>query len=137
MGVGGGLNVANNTALRSIAFPQLETVVGALDFYGNFTNVSLPELSDVRGAFNLQSSRDISEACDKFDGMHDRSGVIKGEYTCKGADPNPQGTGTLPDGTSDGGTSSSSSSSSSSDSGASTIYISGATGVMGVVAAIF
>merc|ERR1712070_599991 len=139
--VGGGLNVANNTALRSIAFPQLETVVGALDFYGNFTNVSLPELSDVRGAFNLQSSRDISEACDKFNGMHDRSGVIKGEYTCKGADPNPQGTGTLPDGTSDGGSgsssSSSSTSSSSSDSGASTLYISGATGVMGVVAAIF
>lgn len=36
--VGGGLQLANNTALKTIdGFPRLQTVGGALDFYGNFS----------------------------------------------------------------------------------------------------
>lgn len=133
--VTGGLQVANNTELKSIdGFPALETVGGALDFSGNFTDVKLPALTDVRGAFNLQSSGDISDACNTFEPLSGSNNVIKGTYTCHGGESNPGGTGTLSPGTNSGSGSSSSSTASSSANG---IYISGATGVMGVVAAIF
>jgi hypothetical protein len=129
--VSGGLQVANNTVIKTIDFPALQTVGGALDFYGNFTTVDLPQLSDVRGAFNLQSSADINSACSHFSSLSGSNNVIKGTYTCKGEESNPGGTGTLPSGTNSGGSSSSSSSA------ATAIYISGATGFMGVIAAIF
>ncbi|KAK5110758.1 hypothetical protein LTR62_005635 [Meristemomyces frigidus] len=132
--VGGGLQVANNTALNTVnGFPSLKTVGGALDFNGNFSNVSLPALSDVRGAFNLQSTSDISSACSNFKGLSGSNNVIKGTFTCSGDQSHPGGAGTTPSGTS----SSSSSSSSTSKSSANGLYISGTTGLLGVVAAIF
>lgn len=96
-----------------------------------FFSVSLPELSDVRGAFNLQSTKNINSACDHFEPLSGPNNVIKGEYTCSQTD-NPQGTGTLPDGTNSG-----SSGSTTSSSAAHPMLIPGATGVLGVVAAIF
>lgn len=93
-------------------------------------SVSLPALSDVRGAFNLQSTKNINSACDHFEPLSGQNNVIKGEYTCSQTS-NPQGTGTLPDGTNSG------SSSTTSSSAALPMLIPGATGLLGVVAAIF
>ncbi|KAK3642436.1 cell wall protein Ecm33 [Elasticomyces elasticus] len=134
--VNGGLQVANNTALEEVnGFPALKTVGGALDFNGNFTSVELPEISDIRGAFNLQSAADISSSCDHFQPLSGSNNVIKGTYTCSGGEAAPGGTGTLSPGTNTGGSGSSSSASASSS--ANVVYISGATGLMGVIAAIF
>lgn len=134
--VGGGLDVANNTDLKDINFPALTTVGGALDFYGNFSSVELASVTDVRGAFNLQSTQDITSACNHFQPLSGANNVIKGTYTCKGGESTPGGTGTLSGGT-NSGSGSGSSASASASSGANAVYISGATGVMGVVAAIF
>lgn len=132
--IGGGFQLANNTKLGNIdGFPALKTVGGALDFNGAFTNASLPKLSDVRGAFNLQSTENIESACSHFEPLSGQNNVIKGEYTCKGEEDSPGGTGTLPAGTNSG----SGSGSSSSSSAAHPILIPGATGLLGVVAAIF
>ncbi|KAK5127362.1 hypothetical protein LTR85_006701 [Meristemomyces frigidus] len=133
--VNGGLQVANNTALKTIDFPSLQTVGGALDFNGNFTTVELPDLEDVKGAFNLQSSGDIDSACSHFEPLSGSNNVIKGTYTCAGGESTVGGTGTLSPGTNSGGSSSSSSSTASS--AANAVLFSGATGLMGVVAAIF
>merc|ERR1711977_554688 len=87
--VTGGVQVQNNTVLEEITFPALTTVTGATDMYGNFTSVSLPALKDNRGAFNLQSTADISSSCNVFDDMHGPSDVIKGKYQCRGSLTNP------------------------------------------------
>ena len=98
-------------------------------------SVSLPAIMDIRGAFNLQSSADISSSCDTFQPLSGSNNVIKGTYTCSGEESHPGGTGTLSPGTNSGNGGSASSSSSAS--AANNVYISGATGLMGVVAAIF
>ncbi|KAK3722728.1 cell wall protein Ecm33 [Vermiconidia calcicola] len=131
--VGGGLQVANNTRLDSVdGFPRLQRVGGAIDFNGDFEDVQLPQLDDVRGAFNLQSEQNIDDACEEFRPLAGgRGSVIKGPFTCEGKLRNPGGVG------SSGGSRTGSGGSSSSSGAANAVYISGATGVMGVVAAIF
>ncbi|KAF2864128.1 hypothetical protein K470DRAFT_225266 [Piedraia hortae CBS 480.64] len=131
--VGGGLGVQNNTALKAISFPQLQSVGGAVDFYGNFTDVALPKLSDVRGAFNLQSSKDITNACNHFKPLSGSNNVIKGTYTCSGGRSRPGGTGTLSPGTNSGNSGSQQSQSSS----ATAVYVSSGAGIMSVLAAVF
>ncbi|KAI9796901.1 MAG: hypothetical protein M1835_002742 [Candelina submexicana] len=125
--VGGSLSFSDNTMLNNISLPQLQTingafqisknpelqkidgtpkvkvVGGALDFSGNFTDVSLPALNDVRGGFNMQSSGDITNACSAFKKNQDNS-VIKGTYVCSGKQAKPGTAGTTP--TSSGGGSS-------------------------------
>jgi len=135
--VSGGFQIANNTELEIIdGFPVLATVGGALDFYGNFTNVSLPGLSDVRGAFNMQSSEDITDACTHFKSLAGTNNVIKGKFVCAGEQAKPSGQGSTP--TSTGGSSSTSSGSAKSSGAASGLYVPGAaTGFMGVVAVMF
>lgn len=124
--VRGGLQLANNTALTEVnGFGALKTVEGALDLTGIFETVELPELADVRGAFNLQSTSNIS--CDTFEELRSNR-VIKGKYTCVPDSANPEGLD---------GTSTTSDGSSSSSSAAHPMIIPGATGVLGVVAAIF
>jgi len=100
--LGGGFQISNNTELKTIdGFPKLKTIVGALDFNGNFTDVELPSLGDVRGAFNVQSSGDISKACSNFQSLKSSS-VIKGSYECAGLQSKPGGAGTTPTGTASG-----------------------------------
>ncbi|OCL14273.1 hypothetical protein AOQ84DRAFT_43577 [Glonium stellatum] len=100
--LGGGFQISNNTLLKTIdGFPKLKTIVGALDFNGNFTDVELPSLGDVRGAFNIQSSGDISKACSNFQSLKSSS-VIKGSYECAGLQSKPGGAGTTPTGTATG-----------------------------------
>jgi len=104
----------------------------------NEFSVELPKLMDVRGAFNLQSSKDISDACNHFEPLSGPNNVIKGTYACAGAQQKPGGSGTLPSGTNSGnGNGTSSSGSSTSSSASSALKITGATGLMGVVAALF
>lgn len=97
-------------------------------------SVTLPALQNVAGAFNLQSTGDISSACNTFKPLSGPNNVIKGAYTCSGGESHPGGTGTLPGGTNSG---SGSSSSASASSAAHPMFIPAATGVLGVVAAIF
>ncbi|GAB7342070.1 hypothetical protein MBLNU457_g0352t1 [Dothideomycetes sp. NU457] len=132
--VNGGLQVANNTELDTVSFPMLRTIGGALDFNGNFSNVSLPALTDVKGAFNLQSSADISNICSNFRSLSGQNNVIKGTFTCAGEQSHPGGAGTKPSGTATG---SGSSSSSTGKSAAVNYKPAALTGVMGLVAALF
>ncbi|KAF4551642.1 putative GPI-anchored cell wall organization protein [Elsinoe fawcettii] len=129
--VRGALQVANNTEYDSIdGFPAVATVGGAVDAYGNFSDFQLPAISNVAGAFNLQSTADISAVCSRFNGLRGRDNVIKGQYTCEGRQSNPGGVGTRPSG--------SSGSASQSGSAAKDLYArsSAITGVLGVFAAM-
>ncbi|EPX74893.1 cell wall protein Ecm33 [Schizosaccharomyces octosporus yFS286] len=79
--IGGGLTV-NNTHLTKISgFPQLSEVGGSLTLLGNYSDIDLPKLSDVRGSLLVESkSSNFSCPFKKSDG------VIKGnDWTCKGA----------------------------------------------------
>ncbi|GME70459.1 unnamed protein product [Ambrosiozyma monospora] len=81
--IGGGFVVNNNSKLQSVdTFDDLKTVTGAVLLTGDLSNVSLPALKSVRGAFSLNS--DGSADCSPFDELHD-SGNIQGEYLCKAA----------------------------------------------------
>lgn len=100
-----------------------------------FPSVTLPSISDIRGAFNLQSSGDITSDCSTFSALHSSNGVIKGKFTCAGEQSKPSGQGSSVTGTATG---SSSSSTSTSKSGAAAFAAPGAiSGLMGVVAVFF
>jgi hypothetical protein len=111
--VGGAFQIANNSALGAIEFPELTQVGGAIDFSGNFTTPELPKLNDVKGGFNMQSTTSID--CSGFKAEHD-SGNIQGTYTCKTTANAQSGTGTS------SSSSSSSSSSASASKGAAVSY---------------
>lgn len=78
--VGGGFTIANNTELEKIDdFDQLKTVGGAVLLRGNFTSVELPALNDVKGAFDLASTNDITSSCTTFNALGNK---IQGTYSC-------------------------------------------------------
>jgi len=77
--VGGAVQIANNSALTDISFASLKTVGGAIDFSGNFSTPDLPELEDIKGGFNMQSTAEID--CSEFEKLE--GGVVQGTYTCK------------------------------------------------------
>lgn len=126
--IGGGFNVANNSALDTVdGFPALETVGGAVNFDGAFTSIELPKLNDVRGAFDVLSSKNLTETCATFDDLGD---VVQGSESCQG-DSSDSSTAD-----SDGSDTSSSGSSTKKGAAASMI-IPGSTIVLGLVAALF
>lgn len=91
------LQVANNTALHEVeSFPELKTIGGAFDFNGNFSKIATPVLNDVKGAFNLQSTGDVQEVCDKFYKPLKNKEKIRGKYECVGQVEKPGGQGTTP-----------------------------------------
>lgn len=99
--VNGTYQIANNTELDIInGFPKLSVVTGALDFNGNFSEVLLPALTRVAGAFNMQTSAS-NFSCDAFRTYHDNK-IIKGSYVCSGGVSKPRGAGTKPSTTSKG-----------------------------------
>lgn len=109
--VNGGFQISNNDKLTVIdGFPQLQSIVGALDFSGEFNNVSLPNLQEVKGGFNMQSTGSFQ--CSQFDNLHNNN-VIQGSYTCKASTSNPTTMGGTGTSTSSGSASSSSKSSAS------------------------
>nr|POF16518.1 cell surface gpi-anchored protein [Quercus suber] len=155
--IGGGLNIVDNANLTNVSMPELTTITqafvvannsqlavvddfgslatisGTLDFYGVFTDVELPALKDVEGAFTLVSTDTtgaIDKSCKVFTGESGRSATIKVTPVCKGDDA-----GAL---TENNSTTTSSSDPSQSSTGAGNmVAITGVTGVLGVVAAIF
>lgn len=128
----GGLTVANNTKLEKVnGFPKVKSIGGAFDFFGNFTDVELPAITEVQGAFNLQSTGDISKACDGFKSIAGASSVIRGTFTCNYNDASAGGLGSGGSGVHNGGDSSSPSSGA-----AVPMLIPGATGVLGVFLAM-
>lgn len=140
--VSGGLTIQNNTELADVSgFPLLETVGGALDMYGDSIDTAdFPALKDVRGAFNLQSEQDLTDVCPEFE-KYESDSVIKGSFTCRGEDTDLGGSGSKDTGSSPsgngGGDGDSGSSGSDSDSAAASLKITGATGILGVVAVLF
>ncbi|CAK7219146.1 cell wall protein Ecm33 [Sporothrix bragantina] len=102
--IGGGFLIANNTAQDKVnGFGKLKTVGGAINMRGNFTDIELPSLSDVKGAFDIVSTGDISASCATFKKLAPSSqggnGDIQGKYTCESnnaeanSDTNPTSTG--------------------------------------------
>ena len=61
--------------------------------------MTLPVISDCRGAFNVQSSKDISADCSTFAGEAGPNSAIKGTYQCAGSQTNPGDANTTPSGT--------------------------------------
>ncbi|AEO63595.1 uncharacterized protein THITE_2109074 [Thermothielavioides terrestris NRRL 8126] len=85
--IGGGLLIANNTALHKINFfSKLERVGGAVKLRGNFTDVEFPALDDVQGAFDVSSTGDITSSCDKLQASAPRNqggdGKFQGTFSC-------------------------------------------------------
>ncbi|XXH03574.1 3-methyladenine DNA glycosylase [Hypoxylon texense] len=85
--IGGGFTIANNTALEQLdGFGALNEIGGAVKVRGSFTDVELPDLQDVKGAFEVVSTEDIGNSCNdlnKYD-----NGVVQGDFNCKGNDQN-------------------------------------------------
>lgn len=134
----GGLTVGNNPLLKMMdGFASLTTITGALDMNGNFTSVALPAIHDIRGAFNLQSSGDISSNCTKFKGESGSSNVIKGKFTCAGKQSSPGGAGTTPTGTNGAGASPTKSASAAIIVGVQSSMAMGALGVFAAILGIF
>ncbi|KAI1763980.1 hypothetical protein GGR53DRAFT_340338 [Hypoxylon sp. FL1150] len=85
--IGGGFTVANNTALEKLdGFGDLSEIGGAVKVRGSFTDVELPSLQDVKGAFEVVSTEDISDSCNTLNSYD--NGVVQGDYSCTGNDKN-------------------------------------------------
>ncbi|KAI0179097.1 hypothetical protein GGR52DRAFT_289557 [Hypoxylon sp. FL1284] len=83
--IGGGFTVANNTGLEKLdGFGSLNEIGGAVKVRGSFKDVELPKVQDVKGAFEVVSTEDISSSCDKLKSLD--GGVVQGDYNCKGND---------------------------------------------------
>lgn len=93
--VQGNLQLANNSALGSVDLPLLESIGGAFDLSGNMSNVTTAKLDDVAGAFNLQSSENITAACSFYKALKDKK-LIRGKYYCIGAVADPGTAGHTP-----------------------------------------
>lgn len=91
--VNASFQIANNTQLEKIdGIKKLSLVVASIDMNGNFTEVDLPNLSQVRGTFNLQTSAEFD--CTGFDAAKKSKGIIRGNpYVCRGKVSKPGGTG--------------------------------------------
>ncbi|KAK4456945.1 hypothetical protein QBC42DRAFT_48807 [Cladorrhinum samala] len=85
--IGGGLLIANNTELSELTgFPKLKAIGGAVKLRGSFKEAAFPALEDVRGAFDISSTEDISGVCEVFDKQAPQNqggnGNIQGTYSC-------------------------------------------------------
>ncbi|KAF1928736.1 GPI-anchored cell wall organization protein Ecm33 [Didymella exigua CBS 183.55] len=90
------LQIANNTNLSAIdGFPKLTSIGGAFDISGNMSTVETPELDSVKGAFNLQSTGNITEACAFYKPLQEKK-LIQGKYFCQGKLVDPSTAGSKP-----------------------------------------
>lgn len=86
--VNGALQIANNTKLETIdGFDSLTLIDGTLDFTGKFTEIKLPKLEEIKGEFNIQSSKELPDCEDK---LADLSKATEAEFTCKGKVKDPK-----------------------------------------------
>lgn len=99
------LQIANNTNLTSVdGFPKLQSIGGAFDISGNMSNVETPALDSVKGAFNLQSTGNVSDACANFYKPLKDKKLIQGKFYCEGKLVNPGTNGNKPTSQSDSNT---------------------------------
>jgi hypothetical protein len=78
---GGGIQVENNTILTDISgFNSLTKISGALNILGNFTDLSMPKVASVGGAFIAKSSSNFS--CTYFDHLHSTDKIFSTTYDC-------------------------------------------------------
>ncbi|XPT00931.1 cell wall protein Ecm33 [Ascochyta lentis] len=96
--ISGNLQIANNTNLTTIdGFPELTSIGGAFDISGNMSTVETPKLNSVKGAFNLQSTGNISDVCANFyKPLKDKKFIQSNKYLCQGALVNPGQSGSKP-----------------------------------------
>lgn len=85
--IGGGLTIANNTALEKIdGFPKLTFVGGAVKLRGSFDEAELPSIKNVKGTFDASSTTDIESSCKEFEKHSPQSqggnGDVRGQLTC-------------------------------------------------------
>ncbi|KAI9729918.1 MAG: hypothetical protein M1818_008358 [Claussenomyces sp. TS43310] len=113
--------IANNSQLLNITgFPSLKTT-GAVSLSGNYSQLELPALATVSGAFYAVSSGDFD--CTPFHGdKFNQPPVIQGLFTCSPTSPDVQPSASS--GSSTGtSTASSPSSTSTTKSGATNVYV--------------
>ncbi|CAO2658691.1 Nn.00g064140.m01.CDS01 [Neocucurbitaria sp. VM-36] len=87
------LQIANNSALQEVdGFPVLKSIGGAFDISGNMSKVETPKIDSVKGAFNLQSTDNVTAACAFYKPLHDKK-LLEGSYFCRGKveDPGTEG----------------------------------------------
>ncbi|KAI1365744.1 hypothetical protein F5Y08DRAFT_166416 [Xylaria arbuscula] len=83
--VGGGVTIANNTALTKIdGLGSLEDVGGAIKMRGSFDEIDLPSLNNVVGTAEFVSTEDITSSCET---LNELSGnVVQGKVTACDSD---------------------------------------------------
>lgn len=81
--VGGFVIAANPKLLTIDGLPALQNIRANLDFTGAFDEVDLPQLKNVQGDFNIQTSKNTSKICPQFDNEHGKDLPIRGKYTCQ------------------------------------------------------
>ncbi|KAI0838601.1 hypothetical protein F5Y06DRAFT_296216 [Hypoxylon sp. FL0890] len=85
--VGGGFTIANNTALGKLdGFGDLNEIGGAVKVRGSFTDIQFPALKDVKGAFEVVSTQNITSACNTLNSL--QGSVVQGDFNCHGEDAN-------------------------------------------------
>ncbi|KAI0973846.1 GPI-anchored cell wall organization protein ecm33 [Xylaria arbuscula] len=78
--VGGGVTIANNTALDKVnGLPKLAQVGGAIIMRGSFNEIDLPDLENVVGTADFVSTGDIDDSCDTLNKLSGT--VIQGKVT--------------------------------------------------------
>ncbi|KAI1420412.1 GPI-anchored cell wall organization protein ecm33 [Xylaria sp. FL1777] len=78
--VGGGVTIANNTALGKInGLDSLADVGGAIVMRGSFDDIELPSLNNVVGTADFISTEDIQSSCDKLNKLS--GNVVQGKVT--------------------------------------------------------
>ncbi|KAI1306217.1 GPI-anchored cell wall organization protein ecm33 [Xylaria venustula] len=78
--VGGGVTIANNTALDKVnGLPKLAQVGGAIKMRGSFNEIDLPGLENVVGTADFVSTEDIDSSCDTLNKLS--GNVIQGKVT--------------------------------------------------------
>lgn len=81
--VGGGLVVANNTALAKIdAFSKLQTIGGALNVIGKFGTLDLSSLKSVRGAADVETTSS-NFSCSPLKTLQKKGAIQGDEFVCK------------------------------------------------------
>ncbi|GAM41978.1 hypothetical protein TCE0_043f15543 [Talaromyces pinophilus] len=79
--VTGDITMNYHPKLRTIDFPALSRVGGDISVNGSFTEILVPDLTDVEGDINVYSSANLD--CSTLD-PYDKSDVFKGLYHCQG-----------------------------------------------------
>lgn len=80
--IGGGFQVANNTKLRRVdGFPKVESVAGAIEMLGNFSEATLPSLNQVKGGVDVESN-DSGFNCTSWNDAHSNGDIQGDSYQC-------------------------------------------------------